>query len=78
MIYDTEGLEGISTTEASAGLNMTTHALSVNLSYAAATANYDPVKLAGTVFGASIPMGLATVVLQKTSRQRLRAPKRGL
>ena len=40
---------------------MGAQALSVNLSYPVATANYDPGKMAGTVFGASIAMGLATV-----------------
>ena len=61
LIYDAEGLEGISTTDASASLDMRAHALSVNLSYPVAIANYDPVKMAGTFVGASIAMGLATV-----------------
>jgi hypothetical protein len=61
LIYDAEGLEGISTTDASASLDMRAHALSVNLSYPVATANYDPVKMAGTLVGASSAMGLATV-----------------
>jgi hypothetical protein len=61
VIYDAEAFEGGCATEASAGLNMTTGALSVNLSYVVATANYGPAKMAGTVFGASIAMGLATV-----------------
>ena len=61
VIYDAEGLEGISTTEASAGLDMRAQALSVNLSYPVATANYDPVLMAGTFLGGSIARGLATV-----------------
>jgi hypothetical protein len=61
VIYDAEGLEGISTTESSAGLAMTTQALSVNLVYAVATGNYGPVQLAGTFLGGSIATGLATV-----------------
>jgi hypothetical protein len=34
---------------------------SATLSYPVATANYGPAKMAGTVFGASSAMGLATV-----------------
>jgi uncharacterized membrane protein YccC len=49
------------TGDASASLDMRAHALSVNLSYPVAIANYDPVKMAGTFVGASIAMGLATV-----------------
>jgi hypothetical protein len=40
---------------------MTTGALSVNLSYAVATANYGPGRLAGALLGAGAAMGLATV-----------------
>jgi hypothetical protein len=56
-----EGFQGVSDTEASAELKMTTQALSVNLSYAVATANYGPGRLAGALFGAGAAMGLATV-----------------
>jgi hypothetical protein len=61
VIYDAERLEGISTTDASAGLDMRAKALSVNLSYPVATANYDPVQMAGAFLGGSIARGLATV-----------------
>ena len=57
----TEGFQGGSDTEASAELKMTTQALSVNLSYAVATANYGPGRLAGVLLGAGAVMGLATV-----------------
>jgi hypothetical protein len=40
---------------------MRVHALSVNLSYPVATANYDPVQMVGTFLGGSIARGLATV-----------------
>jgi hypothetical protein len=56
-----EGFQGVSDTEASAELRMTTPALSVNLSYAVATANYGPGRLAGALLGAGAAMGLATV-----------------
>jgi hypothetical protein len=56
-----EGFQGVSDTEASAELKMTTGALSVNLSYAVATANYGPGRLAGALLGAGAAMGLATV-----------------
>jgi hypothetical protein len=61
VICATEGLQGISDTEASAELKMTTGALSVNLSYAVATANYGLGRLAGALLGAGAAMGLATV-----------------
>jgi hypothetical protein len=61
VICATEGFQGISDTEASAELKMTTQALSVNLSYAVATANYGPGRLAGALLGAGAAMGLATV-----------------
>jgi hypothetical protein len=61
VFYDAEGFQGISDTDASAELKMTTQALSVNLSYAVATANYDPVQMAGTFLGGGIARGLATV-----------------
>jgi hypothetical protein len=61
VICATEGFQGVSDTEASAELKMTTQALSVNLSYAVATANYGPGKLAGALLGAGAAMGLATV-----------------
>jgi hypothetical protein len=61
VICATEGFQGISDTEASAELKMTTQALSVNLSYAVATANYGPGRLAGALIGAGAAMGLATV-----------------
>jgi hypothetical protein len=61
VIYGAEGLEGISATDASASLDMRVHALSVNLSYPVATANYDPVLMTGTFLGGSIARGLATV-----------------
>ena len=48
-------------TDASAELDMKAGALSVNLSYPVATANYDPVLMAGTFLGGSIARGLATV-----------------
>jgi hypothetical protein len=56
-----EGLQGVSDTEASAELKMRTGALSVNLSYAVATANYGLGRLAGALLGAGAAMGLATV-----------------
>jgi hypothetical protein len=56
-----EGFQGVSDTEASAELKMTTPALSVNLSYAVATANYGPGRIAGALLGAGAAMGLATV-----------------
>jgi hypothetical protein len=40
---------------------MRAKALSVNLSYPVATANYGPTEMAGSVFGDSIARGLATV-----------------
>jgi hypothetical protein len=61
VICATEGFQGVSDTEASAELKMTTQALSVNLSYAVATANYGPGRLAGALLGAGAAMGLATV-----------------
>ena len=45
----------------SAGLHTRAKALSVNLSYPVATANYDPVLMAGAFLGGSIAMALATV-----------------
>ena len=61
LIYDAEELQGISATDASAGLHMRAKALSVNLSYPVATANYHPVKMAGAIVGAGAARGLATV-----------------
>ena len=61
LIFDLEGLQGISATDASAGLDMKVGALSVNLSHLVATANYDPVLMAGAVVGAGAAQGLATV-----------------
>ena len=58
---DAEELQGISATDVSAGLHMKAKALSVNLSYPVATANYDPVNMAGTFLGGSVTRGLATV-----------------
>jgi hypothetical protein len=54
-------LQGISATDVSAGLHTRAKALSVNLSYPVATANYDPVLMAGAFLGGSIAMALATV-----------------
>jgi len=61
VICATEGFQGVSDTQASAELKLTTQALSVNLSYAVATANYGPGRLAGALLGAGAAMGLATV-----------------
>ena len=61
VIYDSEELDGMSSTDASACLDMRAQALSVNLSYPVATLNYDPVVMAGAFFGSSIAKGLATV-----------------
>jgi hypothetical protein len=61
LIYDAEALQGISATDASAGLHMRAKALSVNLSYPVAIANYHPVKMAGAFVGAGAARGLATV-----------------
>ena len=56
-----EGFEGASDTQADTELRMTTGALSVNLSYAVATANYGLGRLAGALLGAGAAGGLATV-----------------
>jgi hypothetical protein len=58
---DAEGLQGISATDVSAGLHMRANALSVNLSYPVATANYHPVKMAGAIIGSGAARGLAAV-----------------
>jgi hypothetical protein len=61
VFYDAEGFHGVSDTQASAELKMTTGALSVNLSCGVATANYGPGWLAGALLGAGAAMGLTTV-----------------
>jgi hypothetical protein len=61
-MFDAESLEGICAAVATASVSMNAKALSVNLSYPVATANYDPVLMAGTFLGGSIAGGLATVV----------------
>ena len=61
VIYDAEGLQGISATDASACLGMKVGALSVNRTYLVATANYDPALIAGALVGAGTARGLAMV-----------------
>jgi hypothetical protein len=61
VIYDAEEFDGLSSTGATANLDMRAHALSVNLSYPVATANYDPVLLAGAIRCAGAARALATV-----------------
>jgi hypothetical protein len=40
-------------------------ALSISLSHLVATANYDPVKMAGAIIGAAAARGLATIAWNK-------------
>ena len=51
----------MSNSGASAGLDMRAKALSVNLSYPVANANYNPVLMAEAFLGGSIARGSATV-----------------
>jgi hypothetical protein len=67
VIYGAEGLQGISSTDTSACLDMKVGALSVNLSHLAATANCDPVLMAGAIIGAGGARGLATVAWTERS-----------